>query len=580
MSRRRTGRPWSLLLAGGLVTLACGGEGLVEPETGTVEIVSSTSGVELDPDGYTLRIDAEPFQRIGVAATVRRSGLAPGPHTIELGEVAPNCVVSGEHASTVTVAGGETARVTFEVACGATTGKILVTSATGGTATDPDGYTITLDGVDRGTLGENAAVTLDGLPPGAHTIGLRGLAAVCRTESENPQPVDVPLGGTVTAAFRVVCLQPPEIRPGGGRLPGPLPPSLGEAFFVATSGADTNPGTIRAPWKTIQKAMDALAPGQVAYVRAGTYETGFPFGTREDTYTWTARCSSTSPCSILAFPGERPVLHGQILIEGRGLRLSGFVIEGPLSGDVTSCSARRANQIDIVGAAYVEISGNEIRNNDYHAGINVSLGGHVQILGNRIHHNGRFSLVTDPCTGNEVHETDHGIYWEATDDVGGNLVANNLIHDNRAKGLQFYNGQIAGPVAVVQNTVVENGNAGIVVNGSDAGIVIVNNVVAFNGTAVPRSQIRVQQGDGHLIRRNLTFALESGFSGIENVSGSVAEDNLEADPEFVNPDGSDFRLSPGSAAVDAADADYATGSDLEGVFRPLGPAAELGAYER
>lgn len=214
------------------------------------------------------------------------------------------------------------------------------------------------------------------------------------------------------------------------------------------------------------------------------------------------------------------MLHGQILIEGQGLRLSGFVIEGPLSGDVTSCSARRANQIDIVGAAYVEISHNEIRNNDYHAGINVTLGGHVQILGNWIHHNDRFSLVSDPCTGNEFYETDHGIYWEATDDVGGNLVANDLIHDNRAKGLQFYHGQIARPVIVAQNTVVENGNAGIVVNGSEAGIVMVNNIVAFNGTAVPRSQIRIQQGDGHLIRRNLTFALESMFSGLENATAA------------------------------------------------------------
>lgn len=257
MSRLCTGRPSSLLLAGGLVTLACGGESLVEPATGALEIATSTSGVELDPDGYTLRIDTEPLQRIGLAGTVRRSGLAPGTHTIELGEVAPNCAVSGENASTVTVARGEAMRVTFEVACGATTGKILVTSATGGTASDPDGYTITLDGVDRGRLRENAAVTLDGLPPRAHTIGLRGLAAVCQTESENPQPVDVPLGGTVTAEFRVVCLQPPEMRPGGGRLPALLPPSLGEAFFVATSGAGTNPGTIRAPWKTIQKAMNA-----------------------------------------------------------------------------------------------------------------------------------------------------------------------------------------------------------------------------------------------------------------------------------------------------------------------------------
>jgi hypothetical protein len=461
---------------------------------------------------------------------------------------------------------------------GPTTGALTVKSATIGNASDPDGYVIVLDGSERETVEGDGAVTLDSLPPRTYAVGLTGLGANCYMESENPQAVEVALGETVTAEFSVVCLQSRETPPGGSRLPPALPPSLGEVFFVATTGDDGNPGTIRAPWRSIQKAMDVLGPGQVAYVRLGTYETGFPFGTPEDTYTWATRCSSTAPCSIVAFPGERPVLHGQILLEGEGLRLSGFVIEGPLSGDVASCSSRRANQIDIK-ASYVEISHNEIRNNDYHAGINVSTGGQVQILGNWIHHNGRFGLVTDPCTGNEVYETDHGIYWEAAGEGGGNLVANNLIHDNRAKGMQF-SGLLTDPVVATQNTVVRNGNAGILVNGSESGMVMVNNVVAFNGTAAPRSQIRIQQGDGHLIRRNLTFALDTLLSGIENTTASVAEDNLEADPEFVNPGAADFAVSPGSPAVDAADADYALGDDLEGVSRPQGGSADLGAYER
>jgi hypothetical protein len=457
------------------------------------------------------------------------------------------------------------------------TGTITVRSVTLGNASDPDGYTITLDGSEREAVEGNGTVTLETLPPGTHTVGLSGLAAICYLESENPQSLEVQVGETVTAEFSVACLEPRESPSGGSLLPPPLPPSLGEVFFVATTGDDANPGTLRAPWKSIQRAMDALGSGQVAYVRSGTYVTGFPFGTSEDTYTWAAQCSAIAPCSILAFPGERPVLHGQIAIEGEGLRLSGFVIEGPLSGDVSSCLGRRANQIDI-NASHVEISRNEIRNNDYHAGINVTTGGQIQILGNWIHHNGRFALLTDPCTGNEVYETDHGIYWEAAGEGGANLVANNLIHDNRAKGIQFA-APITDPVLVTQNTVVENGNAGILVTGSEGGMVIVNNVVAFNGTAAPRSQIRIQQGDGHLIRRNLTFAPDSLFAGIENTTASVTEDNLEADPEFVNS-AAGFAVSPGSPAVDAADPDYALGYDLDGASRPQGGSADLGAYER
>lgn len=41
--------------------------------------------------------------------------------------------------------------------------------------------------------------------------------------------------------------------------------------FVATDGSDANPGTEALPWRTIQKAFDAAQPGQVVYIRGGTY---------------------------------------------------------------------------------------------------------------------------------------------------------------------------------------------------------------------------------------------------------------------------------------------------------------------
>ena len=47
-------------------------------------------------------------------------------------------------------------------------------------------------------------------------------------------------------------------------------------LYVATSGDDTNPGTIEAPFKTIQHAVSAVRPGDIVNIRAGTYrETAF-----------------------------------------------------------------------------------------------------------------------------------------------------------------------------------------------------------------------------------------------------------------------------------------------------------------
>jgi hypothetical protein len=42
-------------------------------------------------------------------------------------------------------------------------------------------------------------------------------------------------------------------------------------YYVAPNGSDTNPGTLSAPWLTIQKAMNSATPGSIVNIRAGTY---------------------------------------------------------------------------------------------------------------------------------------------------------------------------------------------------------------------------------------------------------------------------------------------------------------------
>jgi hypothetical protein len=359
----------------------------------------------------------------------------------------------------------------------------------------------------------------------------------------------------------------------GPGLPALLPPSDGPAFYVSLAGSDTNPGTLDAPWKSLQRAMNTLRTGQKAYVRAGTYETGAVFGSKADTYTWSATCSAAAPCSILAYPGEKPVLHGQVRITGGYLRLSGFIIEGPLSTDLASPSQRRANQVLLDGASHVELSFNEIRKNDYHAGVKVDGSAQVQILNNYIHDNGRFTISHDPRTGNEVTETDHGIYWGSSS-AGGNLIANNIIAHNRAKGVQLYpNGTY--DVILSQNTIVDNGNAGVIASGKTDRIIVVGNVVAFNG----KKQIRVRAGDGNRVERNLTYSPSGSLAGIENITSSRVTDNVIADPRFLNRPARDYRLTSQSPAIGLGLPDYALGADYTGRTRARGVAPAAGAFE-
>ena len=52
-----------------------------------------------------------------------------------------------------------------------------------------------------------------------------------------------------------------------------LPTHVGAAstYYVATTGSDANPGTVSAPWKTIQKAANTAPAGSVVTIRGGSY---------------------------------------------------------------------------------------------------------------------------------------------------------------------------------------------------------------------------------------------------------------------------------------------------------------------
>jgi Bacterial Ig-like domain (group 3)/Bacterial Ig-like domain (group 1) len=93
------------------------------------------------------------------------------------------------------------------------TGGVTASVSTSGTNPDPDGYTLTIDGASSGTLNGSGPVTVNGLAPGNHAVGLDGVADNCTVQGENPQLVTITSGGTASVAFTVVCAAPP---PGTG----------------------------------------------------------------------------------------------------------------------------------------------------------------------------------------------------------------------------------------------------------------------------------------------------------------------------------------------------------------------------
>jgi len=126
-----------------------------------------------------------------------------------------------------------------------------------------------------------------------------------------PPPVASPPPPVASPPPPVASPPPPVASPP----PPPPPPVVGgcpsSAFYVSTSGNDGNPGTVTAPWRTIQKAASSLQPGQTACLRDGVYEEpGISFRTQGATaanpivlmgeHQWAGPLSGTTPTAVIS----------------------------------------------------------------------------------------------------------------------------------------------------------------------------------------------------------------------------------------------------------------------------------------
>jgi Fibronectin type III domain/Right handed beta helix region len=393
---------------------------------------------------------------------------------------------------------------------------------------------------------------------------LRGSTSKCSPSPNEPKPPPAPPPPPPP-------LPPPP--PGlAAALPPPIPESTGPVAYVATTGSDSNDGTLASPWRTIQKAFNTLRPGEQALVRGGTYT---------QSVVMQRAGTVTAPITVEAYPGERAVIHPggstsmdypvRITAGAAWFRLRGFVIEGsPLEG-VVNVYISDGGQAQPAAAHDIELSGNDIRDG-MGTGVYVAPNtNNVQVIGNSVHGNG---------IGTEHQH--QGVYV-----LGQNaLVANNRVYDQpNGFGIQVRSDDSAQPasnVIVVANTTVANSHAGIVVESTAQNVSVINNVSAFNGTlGIFGFYCCGKRLPGNLAHSNLVFA--NGSGGTRNSSGTVIDfslGNLVGDPLFVNLAARDFHLQAGSAAVDRGLLGWSPQTDADGKPRPQGLAADAGAYER
>jgi hypothetical protein len=193
--------------------------------TGVIEVRAPTSGRDFPLVGYSLYVTSPAgdswLSAVPVTYPAIMPSLSPGLYELRF-EPAANCTLNGEDIRIVTVTAGgltrDTAKVAFEVTCRSTTGDVRLSITTTGTAPDPNGYTVAVDGVlvedyydYYGNdpvplrLSSNGSHTFERLVPGDHVIELREVAANCAVQGQHPRTVSVSLGAVAELAIDVVC---------------------------------------------------------------------------------------------------------------------------------------------------------------------------------------------------------------------------------------------------------------------------------------------------------------------------------------------------------------------------------------
>lgn len=283
-------------------------------------------------------------------------------------------------------------------------------------------------------------------------------------------------------------------------------------------------------------------------------------------YSQTLNASGTSehPITITNYPGEVAILHGNTRVQATYVNFlstpataSGLIFEGP--------TGRHLGLIEVMYSHDVTFDHVEIRNANYHAGFYQYGGYNIKILGSYIHDNG--------VAGSNL---DQGIYWDETTG-GGNRIANCVIEHNAAQGIALYAGSSPSEpsqVTIEDNTIVDNGHYGIAVYGTKN--IVVNNILANNGTKFNSQQLGIEQGTDHFIDSNILWSSIASQQSMYNPAGQRVTNSIIKNPLFADPAKHNYHLLAGSPAIGAGNPKYAEPFHADGGKRTSAP--EIGAY--
>ena len=173
------------------------------PRTGTVHVSVTTTGGDLDVDGYQIVLGSQTKRMLLANSTLDLREVDAGTYSVSLESVAENCVVSNAPPSSVTIAAGQTVNIAFEVACVAI-GIAITTRSTG---TDvPDAYQAVVNDKPLGPIASNGSMVVSRLKGGSNTLRLVFPSDNCTVAGGNPVTINVPMSGILPVSLEFTCV--------------------------------------------------------------------------------------------------------------------------------------------------------------------------------------------------------------------------------------------------------------------------------------------------------------------------------------------------------------------------------------
>lgn len=170
-------------------------------QDGRLVISTATDGEAPDQNGYLLTVDDLDTLALAPGGTAGLD-VPPGAHVLGLLGVAPHCSVAPGATLEVRVAPAGTTPVNFAIHCPAT--GVRVSMTTTGLDFDPNGYRVTVDGVDWAGVGANGAFLVQ-VAPGERMIALTDLTPNCELEGSQSQTVTIVYKQVLPLELAAVC---------------------------------------------------------------------------------------------------------------------------------------------------------------------------------------------------------------------------------------------------------------------------------------------------------------------------------------------------------------------------------------